>query len=144
MANWQQEDTLWRSVILYGTAALIILSLLPGCSMLSTEVEEPKAELTQAEKVADLKERLLATHHKMHMQRAELQKLLSNEADLEMLIRLMHVKQQKMQLTGESAGQSQEVTVDYLQVMAANQAALKSDLSALMAELNALKATAGK
>jgi hypothetical protein len=144
MAMRQQDDSLWRSVILYGTAAVIILSLLPGCSGLSNDEVAPKVELTQAERVADLKKRLLATHQKMHMQRAELQKLLGNEADLERLIRLMHVKQQKMQLTGDSAGRSEEVTVDYLQVMAANQAALKSDLSTLMAELNALTATASK
>lgn len=144
MAMQQQDDSVWRSVVLYGTAALIILILLPGCSVLSTEVEEPKAELTQVEKVADLKKRLLATHHKMHMQRAELQKLLNNEADLELLIRLMHVKQQQMQFTGEFAGQNKEVTVDYLQVMAANQAAMKSDLSKLMAEINAINAVPGK
>lgn len=143
MAMQQQDDSVWRSVVLYGTAALIILILLPGCSVLSTEVEEPKAELTQVEKVADLKKRLLATHHKMHMQRAELQKLLNNEADLELLIRLMHVKQQQMQFTGEFAGQNKEVTVDYLQVMAANQAAMKSDLSKLMAEINAINAVPG-
>lgn len=143
MAMRQQDDSVWRSVILYGTAALIILILLPGCSVLSTEVKEPKAELTQVEKVADLKKRLLATHHKMHMQRAELQKLLSNDADLELLVRLMHVKQQQMQFTGESAGQNKEVTVDYLQVMVANQAAMKTDLSRLMEELNALTAASG-
>lgn len=144
MAIRQPDDSLWRSVILYGTAALIILSLLPGCSMLPESEEEPKAELTQAEKVADLKKRLLATHQKMHMQRAQLQKLLNNEADVEQLMRLMQVKQQKLQFTGDSAGQTQEVTVDYLQVMAANQTTLKTDLARLMEELNALTATSGK
>ncbi len=142
MTARQQEDSIWRSVILYGTAALIIVSLLPGCSLFQTEVEQPKAELTQAEKVADLRKRLLATHHKMHMQRAQLQKLLNNKADLESLIRSMQVKQQKVQLTGETAGQREEVTVDYLQVMVANQAALKNDLTALLAELDALTASA--
>jgi hypothetical protein len=143
MAMRQQDDSLWRSVILYGTAALIILSLLPGCSILSEEEEVPPKELTQAEKVADLRQRLLATHHKMHLQRAQLQKLLGNEADLEHLIRLMHVKKQQTQITGEDAGQTKEVTVDYLQVMAANQSALKSDLVKLMQELNALTADSG-
>lgn len=136
----QQHESMWRAVILYGTAALIILSLLPGCSMLQTEAEQPVAELTQAEKVADLRKRLLATHHKMHMQRAELKKLLNNETDLEHLMRLMQVKQQKAQFTGDGAGKTKEVTVDYLQVMAANQNALKTDISKLMEELKALQA----
>ncbi|MBU1619229.1 MAG: hypothetical protein KJ556_15985 [Gammaproteobacteria bacterium] len=143
MANWQQEDSLWRSVILYGTAALIILSLLPGCSMLSSEPQKVEAELTQVEKVAVLKKRLLETHHKLHMQRAQLQKLINNDADLEQLIRLMHIRQQQTQLSGDAVGQTKEVTVDYLQVMAANQQTLKSDLARLVSELNTLKAAPG-
>lgn len=142
MAFRQQDDSVWRSVVFYSAAALIVLSLLPGCAVFTEEKPELKTELTQAEKVADLKKRLLATHQKMHMQRAQLQKLLNSEADVEQLIRLMQVKQQKAQFIGDSAGQTQEVTVDYLQVMAANQAALKTDLFRLMEELNALKSTA--
>lgn len=141
MARSQQPETYSFPVVFYAAAALIVLSLLPGCSVWQAEPEPAKAELTQAEKVADLRKRLLATHHKMHMQRAQLQKLLSNKADLELLIRAMQVKQQKVQFTGEKAGQTEEVTVDYLQVMAANQAALKNDLATLLAELDALTAT---
>lgn len=136
----QQPESMWQAVILYGTAALIILNLLPGCSMLQTQAEQPVAERTQAEKVADLRKRLLATHHKMHMQRAELKKLLNNETDLEHLMRSMQVKQQKAQFTGDGAGKTKEVTVDYLQVMAANQNALKTDISKLMEELKVLQA----
>jgi hypothetical protein len=143
MANRQHTDSLWRSSMLYGAAALVVLSLLPGCSMLSREPEKVEAELTQVEKVAVLKKRLLETHHKLHMQRAQLQKLINNDADLEQLIRLMHIKQQQTQLSGDAAGQTKEVTVDYLQVMAANQQTLKSELSRLMFELNTLTAAPG-
>lgn len=147
MANRQQPEPFSHTVVLYAAAALIALSLLSGCSVWQAEPEqpepEPQAELTQAEKVADLRKRLLVTHHKMHMQRAQLQKLLSNKADLELLIRSMQVKQQKVQFIGEKAGQTEEVTVDYLQMMTANQVALKNDLATLLAELDALTATAG-
>jgi hypothetical protein len=145
MTSQQKPGPFSHTVVLYAAAALISLSSLSGCSVWQAEPEqpEPQAELTQAEKVADLRKRLLVTHHKMHMQRAQLQKLLSNKADLELLIRSMQVKQQKVQFNGETAGQTEEVTVDYLQMMTANQAALRNDLATLLAELDALTATAG-
>jgi hypothetical protein len=117
MTSQQKPGPFSHTVVLYAAAALISLSSLSGCSVWQAEPEqpEPQAELTQAEKVADLRKRLLVTHHKMHMQRAQLQKLLSNKADLELLIRSMQVKQQKVQFNGETAGQTEEVTVDYLQ-----------------------------
>lgn len=144
MAIRQKGDLLPRSVLFYAAAVLIVLSLLPGCATFSAEEKVQPKELTQAEKIADLKKRLLATHYKMHMQRAELQKLLGNKADLDSLIRSLQVKQQKMSFHGENAGQMEEVTVDYLQVMVANQAALKNDLTLLMAELDALTADTGQ
>lgn len=140
MAIRQKDDLFSRSVLFYAAAALIVLSLLPGCATFSAEEKVQPKQLTQAEKIADLKQRLLATHHKMHMQRAELQKLLGNKADLDSLIRSLQVKQQKMSFHGENAGKMEEVTVDYLQVLTANQAALKNDLTLLMAELDALTA----
>lgn len=77
----------------------------------------------------------------MHMQRAQLLKLLNNEADVELLIRLMHVKQKKEQLTDDSTENTESVTTDYLQVMLGNQATLKTDLARLMDELNTLTAS---
>lgn len=144
----QHDDSKWRSVILYGVAAVIVLSLLPGCSVLPGTEEEPKPEPTQVEKVAELKQRLQETLTRLQVQKAELHKLIHSEADLEILIRLMHVKQKKAQWTDnqniEGVVTEKEVTVDYLQMMAANQNALKSDLSRLVQELNALTAASGK
>lgn len=148
MAMRQQDDSIWRSVTLYAVAAFIVLSLLPGCSTFSGAEDEPKLEPTQVEKVAELKLRLQETLAKFQLQKAEFQKLIHSEADLELLIRLMHVKQKKEQSADsqmvEGAVTEKEVTVDYLQMMAANQNALKSDLSRLMQELNALTAASGK
>ena len=144
MALRQDDDSVWKSVILFGVASLIVLTLVSGCS---TVTDEPQAELTQQERIADLKKRLLATHTKLHMQRAALQKLINNDADLDKLIRLMYVSQPApvepgTQNEDESKEASKQINTDYLQQMTANQAAMKSDLAELLQEINALSATA--
>jgi len=145
MAMRQDDDSVWKSVILFGLASLIVLTLVSGCS---TVTDEPQAELTQQERITDLKKRLLATHTKLHMQRAALQKLINNDADLDKLLRLMYVSQPVPVEPGtqnEDEGkeaQSKQINTDYLQQMTANQAAMKSDLAELLQEINALSATA--
>ncbi|MBY0417884.1 MAG: hypothetical protein K2W88_07470 [Pararheinheimera sp.] len=135
-------------MILYGVAAVIVLSLLPGCSVLPGIGDEPKPEPTQAEKVEILKVRLQDTLAKLQLQKAELKKLIHSEADLEILIRLMHTNQKKAPVANAESADGAEkgttVTVDYLQMMTANQNTLKSDLASLVQELNALTADPGK
>lgn len=144
MAAWQPSRSRQSSVLLYAVAALIVFSLLPGCSTFSTEPEEVSAELSQAERIAVLKKRLLETHQKLHMQKAELEKLIHNDADLELLLRLMYVKQQAGPVSDgqkDNAQKSQPTEpneMDYLQRMVANQAAIKSDLAKLIQEINSI------
>jgi hypothetical protein len=83
--------------------------------------------------------------------------VINNEADLELLLRLMNVKQQDLIAASKQNEASdnerqptvdtpstelaaQQLNVDYLQTMAANQAALRADLAKLIQDLNALSA----
>jgi epoxyqueuosine reductase QueG len=146
MAAKEQKDSMQGFVLFYAAAALVALSLLSGCSTFSTESEEVPAELSQSERLTELKQRLLETHHKLHMQRAELKKLINNDAELELLLRMMYVKKQKNPLPDaqENDAKNQLVAesneVDYLQRMVANQVAIKSDLAKLLQEINTMSA----
>lgn len=148
MATRQQDHSKQSFLLLYAAAALVVLSLLSGCSTFSAEPKEVSAELSQSERFAALKKRLLETHYKLHMQRAELQKLINNDAELELLLRLMYVKQQNNSASGEQENdaEKQQVAesneVDYLQRMVANQVAIKSDLAKLLQEINTMAAGA--
>lgn len=121
-------------------AAVIVLLCLQGCSS-SAEVEEQVVVQTTAEKATHLRERLLALQAKLNDQKIALKTVINNEADLELLLRLMHAKQQEQAATpAETTPAEQQLNVDYLQKMAANQAALRSDLAKLLQDLNALSA----
>lgn len=146
MAAAQQQDPMQGSVLFYLAAALVALSLLSGCSTFSAESEEVPVELSKSERLTELKQRLLETQHKLDMQRAELKKLINNNAELELLLRMMYVKKQKNPASDEQDHDADkpQVTesneVDYLQRMVANQAAIKSDLAKLLQELNTMSA----
>ncbi|MCA1929496.1 hypothetical protein [Rheinheimera sp.] len=146
MAAKEQKDSMQGFVLFYAAAALVALSLLSGCSTFSSEPEEVSAELNQSERLTELKQRLLETHHKLHMQRAELKKLINNDAELELLLRMMYVKKQNNPSSDEQENdaENQQVAesteVDYLQRMVANQVAIKSDLAKLLQEINTMSA----
>lgn len=145
MAAAQQQGPMQGSVLFYLAAALVALSLLSGCSTFSAESEEVPVELTQSERLTELKQRLLETHHKLHMQRAELKKLINNDAELELLLRMMYVKKQKNPASDEQDHGTDKQQVesnerDYLQRMVANQAAIKSDLAKLLQEISTMSA----
>jgi hypothetical protein len=80
------------------------------------------------------------------MQRAELKKLINNDAELELLLRMMYVKKQNNPSSDEQENdaENQQVAesteVDYLQRMVANQVAIKSDLAKLLQEINTMSA----
>lgn len=134
-------------------AVVIVLLCLKGCSSTGT-TEDPIAASTPAEKAIQLRERLLVLQAKLNEQKAALKKVVNNEADLELLLRLMSVKQRDLiAASGEtvstdssdipSEGSSegaavQQLNIDYLQTMASNQAALRSDLAKLIHDLTAL------
>lgn len=137
-------------------AAVVVLLCLQGCSSTSS-TDEPLVAATPAEKAQQLRERLLALQAKLNEQKAALKNVINNEADLELLLRLMNVKQQDLLAasaqdeTAEGSEQAsddapevalaaQQLNVDYLQTMAANQAALRADLARLLQDLNALSA----
>jgi hypothetical protein len=138
----QQPVSIERAVIFYTAAALVVLSLLPGCSLMAPEPEQVKVELTQAEQLAALKTRLRDTLVKLQLQKAELKKMIHNDADLELLMRLMYVRQQQeTRQNQDGSSLPTQGDIDYLQRMTANQAAIKTDLARLLQDINALTET---
>ena len=127
-------------------AIVIIVLCLQGCSS-SPEVEPPVVVQTAAEKATQLRERLLALQVKLNEQKVALKSVINNEAHLELLLRLMNAKQQEPAVASDGTtseqqpdAATQQLNVDYLQKMAANQAALRADLAKLLQDLNALSA----
>jgi hypothetical protein len=136
--------------------AVVILLCLQGCSS-TDSVDDVVVASTPAEKAQQLRERLLVLQAKLNEQKTALKNVINNEADLELLLRLMNVKQQDLiaaskqneasdnerQPTADTPSTelaAQQLNVDYLQTMAANQAALRADLAKLIQDLNALSA----